>query len=61
MRSGSASQESGERELSSSDSQPGGERDPAGIRVSVIKTNKRRQPEPEAIRLLRFLVHYNVT
>ena len=44
-----ASQEVPERDLSIIAPQPCGEteRDPAAIRVSVIKTNKRNQPEPE--------------
>ena len=55
-----ASQEVREGELSSAAPQPCGERNPAAIRVSVIKTNKRNQSElePETLPLFRsFLVH----
>ena len=49
---GAADQESG------SDPLGGGQRDSVAIRVSVIKTNKRNQPEPETLPLFRLLLDY---
>ena len=56
LSGGSSSQEGGEREESGC-SAPAAPQ--PGVRVSVIKTNKRSQPEQETCPLLRLLLDYS--